>query len=344
MQRRVCRRLAFAVIASCLDAAAPVMADAVSDFYQGKTVNVLIGYAPGGAYDLSARVLARHMGRHIPGAPTMLPKNMPGAGSLLVANYLYSIAPKDGTEFGIFGRTVPIDPLLGTQGTQFDALRFTWLGSISNEVSTCVAWHTARVKSATDLLSHELTVGAAGAASPSAVFPNLFNSVLGTRFKVINGYPSSAQSLTAMEQGELGGFCAWGWVPMQAIKGDWLRDGKFTVLFQIGLHKHPDHMDVPLVLELAKTPEQRQVLEFVVAPQTFARPFAAPPGLPADRAAALRAAFDATVRDPVFVAEAEKLKLEPELVTAAEIESLLKALYATPAPVVARARAAFQSQ
>jgi tripartite-type tricarboxylate transporter receptor subunit TctC len=335
----------FAALFTALAAAAsagPSLADPVADFYRGKTVSVFIGFGPGGGYDLSARVLARHMGRHIPGQPTLVPKNMPAAGSLQLANYLYNVAPRDGTEFGIFGRTLPIDPLIGTQGIQFDPLKFTWLGSTSNEVSTCVAWHTAPVKTAADVFRHELHVGAAGAASPSGVFPHVFNAVLGTKFKVITGYPGSANILTALEAGELTGFCAWGWVPMSATKPDWIRDKKFNVLFQIGLRKHPEHPDVPLILDFAKTPQDRQVLELVVAPQTFARPFAAPPGVPAERAAALRQAFEATLKDAAFIAEAEKLKLEPELVTAGEIEQILQRIYASPPEIIARARAALQ--
>jgi len=317
-------------------------AQTVADFYRGKTISVQIGYAPGGAYDLSARVLARHMGRHVPGEPIVVARNMPGAGSLKLANYLYTVAPRDGTEFGIFGRTIPIDPLLGAKEAQFDALKFTWLGSTSNEVSTCVSWHMSSVKTAIDLYDKELVVGAAGAASPSAVFPNVFNAVLGTKFKVINGYPSSANSLLAMEAGEVTGFCAWGWVAMRATRPEWIRDKKFNVLFQIGLRRHPDHPEPPLVLDLAKTLEDRQVLEMVVAPQTFARPFAAPPGIPAERTAALRNAFDATVKDPAFIVEATKLQLEPDLVTAGQVEEILRGIYATPATVVARARAALQ--
>ena len=321
----------------------PARAQSVADFYRGKTVSIYIGYGPGGTYDLSARVLARHIGRHIPGEPSIVTRNMPGAGSLKLANYLYNVAPRDGTEFGIFGRTIPIEPLLDGPGAQFDALKLTWLGSTSNEVSNCVAWHTSAVKSANDLFEKELVVGAAGAASPSAVFPTVFNAVLGTRFKVINGYPSSANSLTAMEAGEVAGFCAWGWTAMTVTRPDWIRDKKFNVLFQIALRKHPDHPEAPLVLDLAKTSEDRQVLELVAAPQTFARPFAAPPGLPPERAAALRNAFDATVKDPAFIAEAAKLQLEPDLVTAVQLEEVLRRIYATPPVVVARAKAALHA-
>ena len=327
-------------VLALLMASGDAQGQSVADFYRGKTVNVWIGYGAGGGYDLSARVLARHMGRHIPGEPTLVARNMPGAGSLSLANWLYGVAPREGLDFGIFGRTVPIDPLLGTKGTQFDALKFTWLGSTSNEVSTCVAWHDAPVKKAEDLYERELTVGASGAASPSAVFPYLFNAILGTKIKVINGYTSSATILTALEAGELNGFCAWGWVPMKAMRGDWIRDRKFNVLFQIGLAKHRDHPETPLVLDLAKTQGDRELLEILVAPQVFARPFAAPPGIPADRAQALREAFNRTVRDPAFIEEAERLVLEPELVDAAMLEGVLRKFYAAPQPLLERARAA----
>ncbi len=324
----------------CCLLAGGARAQPVADFYRGKTVNVWIGYGPGGGYDLSARVLARHMGRHIPGEPTLVARNMPGAGSLTLANWLYNIAPTDGLDFGIFGRTVPIDPLLGTKGAQFDALKFTWLGSTSNEVSTCVAWHDAPVQKAQDLFTRELTVGASGAASPSAVFPYLFNSIIGTKIKVINGYTTSATILTALEAGELNGFCAWGWVPMKAMRADWIRDRKFNVLFQIGLAKHKDHPETPLILDFAKTPEDRALLEILVAPQVFARPFAAPPGIPADRAAALREAFNKTVRDPAFIEEAERMVLEPDLVDAAMLEGVLRKIYDAPRPLLERAREA----
>lgn len=324
----------------CCALAGSAWAQPVADFYRGKTVNVWIGYGPGGGYDLSARVLARHMGRHIPGEPTLVARNMPGAGSLTLANWLYNVAPKDGLDFGIFGRTVPIDPLLGTKGAQFDALKFTWLGSTSNEVSTCVAWHDAPVRKAEDLFTRELTVGASGAASPSAVFPYLFNSIIGTKIKVINGYTTSATILTAMEAGELNGFCAWGWVPMKAMRADWIRDRKFNVLFQIGLAKHRDHQETPLILDFAKTPEDRALLEILVAPQVFARPFAAPPGIPADRAAALREAFNKTVRDPAFIEEAERMVLEPDLVDAAMLEGVLRKIYDAPTALLDRAKAA----
>lgn len=333
-------RVTIPVLLGVLCVTAPTSAQTIADFYRGKTVKLYIGYEPGGTYDLTGRLVARYIGTHIPGNPTVVPQNMPGAGSLVLANYLYNVAHRDGTEFGIFARTIPIDPLLGSQEAKFDAMKFTWLGSTANEVSTCVSWNTSKVKTAADLLDNELVVGAAGPASPSAVFPNVFNAVLKTKFKVINGYPSSAASLLAMEKGETEGYCVWGWTSMEATQPGWVKEKKFNTLFQIGVRKAANHPETPLVLDLAKTQEDRQVLDLIVGVQGIARPFAAPPGLPDERATALRKAFDETVRDPAFIAEANKLKLEPELVTASEVEALLTRLYATPPTVVARAKAA----
>ena len=317
-------------------------ADPISDFYKGKQVTIIIALPPGGGYDLNARALARHMGRLIPGEPAMVTKNMPGAASIRGANYIYNVAPKDGTEFAIFTRTVPLDPLLGNSDAQFDARKFNWLGSTSNEVSTCVAWHTAPVKKFADLLTTELIVSASGAGSPSIVYPKVLNAALGTKFKVINGYPGSAEGVMAMERGEAQGNCAWGWVPMIATKGDWLRDGKLNVIVQTGMKSYAGHSDVPLALDLARTEEERELMELVFVPQTFARPFAAPPGVPKDRVAALRKAFADTTHDAQFLADAEKAQLEIDLVTGEEIDAILARIYKTPKAVIERAKAAME--
>jgi tripartite-type tricarboxylate transporter receptor subunit TctC len=269
---------------------------------------------------------------------------MPGAASIRGANYLYNVAPKDGTEFAIFTRTVPLDPLLGGKSSHFDALKFNWIGSTSNEVSTCVAWHTVPVKTFTDLLKTELVVSASGVGSPSIVYPKVMNAALGTKFKVIAGYPGSADSVLAMERGEAQGNCAWGWVPMIATKGEWLRDGKINVLVQTGMKKDAAHPEVPLALDFAKTEADRQLLELVFAPQTFARPFAAPPGLQKARVATLRRAFADTMHDPEFLADAKKSKLEIDLVPGEEIDAILARIYKTPRPVVERAKAAMEDR
>ena len=314
-------------------------AETVEEFYRGRQIGLYIGFDAGGGYDLTARALAAHMGRHLPGNPTIVPRNMPGAGSLKLATYLYGVAPHDGSEFGIFARTVPLEPLLGKE-RGFDPRRFGWLGSPSNEVSTCVAWHTAPVKTAADLLTTELITGGTGASSPSTVFPNILNAVLGMHIRVINGYGGSTDALLAMERGEVTGNCAWGWVPMKATKGEWLRDGKINVLLQLGMKKAADHPEVPLALDLARNAEDRQLLEIVFAPQIFARPFAAPPGLPPERLAALRRAFAETIADPAFRQDAAREQLEIDFVPPEEIDALLTRLYASPKPLLARAAAA----
>jgi tripartite-type tricarboxylate transporter receptor subunit TctC len=334
--------VAAAFIAAAAGATA-ARADAEADFYEGKQVRVIIGFGNGGTSDIFARTLVRYMGKHLPGRATLVPQNMPGGGGVKSANYLYNVAPKDGTVFGNFSRTVPLEPLLGKKdATQFDALGFTWLGSPSQEVSTCAAWHTTGVKSLDDLTKRQLIIGSTGNAAASTVFPKLFNAELGTKFKIVLGYSNSVTILKAMEQGEVEGFCAWGWVPMLMSHADWLKDKKINVLFQIGLMKHPRHPDVPLVLDMAKTEEAKAVFSLVMAPQTFARPFVAPPGLSEQRTKTLRAAFYGTVRDPAFVADAERQKLEVDLVTGEQTLEILRKLYATPPAIVARAKAAMK--
>ncbi|MDH3239918.1 MAG: hypothetical protein OEO83_04550 [Alphaproteobacteria bacterium] len=316
-------------------------AETEAEFYKGKRIRMNIGFPTGGTSDIFARTLARHMGRHLPAPVTFVPQNQPGAGGLKSANYLYNVAPKDGTVFGNFSRSIPLEPLLGKKKlTKFDALKFTWLGSPSQEISTCAAWHTAPVKTLDDLFKKELIVGSTGQASAATVYPKVFNAVLGTKFKIVLGYTNSVTALAAMEKGEVQGFCAWGWVPMLSRRGHWYKAGKLNVLFQIGLTSHPKHKDVPLILDKAKTEDDRAVLSLVMASQTFSRPFAAPPGLSSTRAKTLTGAFTATVKDPKFIQDAERQGLEVDLLTGDEMLAILRKLYATPKAIVDRTRAA----
>ena len=341
MNGKMTSRLCLATLVLAAAASSPARAEGEAEFYQGKQVRIIIGFGNGGTSDIFARTLARYMGKHLPGQASFIPQNMPGGGGIKSANYLYNVAPKDGTMFGNFSRTVPLEPLLGkADKTKFDPLKFTWLGSPSQEISTCAAWHTTPVKTFEDLRKHTLIVGSTGSASASTVFPKLFNAELGTKFKLVLGYTTSVTILKAMEQGEVQGFCAWGWVPMMMGHADWYRDKKINVLFQIGLSKHPKHPDIPLVLDMVKDADTRAVLSLVMAPQTFARPFVAPPGMAAARAATLRGAFNGTVRDPAFVADAERQGLEVDLLTGEETLGILRNLYATPKNIVARAKAA----
>jgi tripartite-type tricarboxylate transporter receptor subunit TctC len=312
-------------------------AQSAADFYKGKTVDLYIGYSVGGAYDLYARQLARHLGKHIPGNPTVLPKNMEGAGSLRLANWLYNVAPKDGSAMGIIGRGTGFDPLLGNKAAQFDAPKFTWIGSANNEVSICVAWHTSGVTKFEDLLTKELVVGGTSSSADTDQFPKIVNGVLGTKMKVVTGYPGGNEVGLAMERGEVQGRCGWSWSSVKSTHQKWIDEKRFNILVQLALDKHPDLPDVPLVIDLAKTDEQRQILKLIFARQVMGRPFLAPPGIPADRAAALRKAFSETMTDKEFLADTEKAQMEINPVAGEKLEQLVKEVYATPKEVAEKA-------
>ena len=308
-------------------AAAPAAAQPATDFYKGRTIELYIGYSAGGGYDVYARLLARHMGRHIPGNPNIVPKNMEGAGSLRAVNWLYNIGPKDGTAFATFGRGAPFDPLLGVKAAQFDGTRFSWVGSMNDEVSVCVGWKGSGVTSVADLLTKELVVGGTGPSADTDQFPKVMNGALGTKMKVISGYPGGNDINLAMQRGEVKGRCGWSWSSVIATHGDWYRNKDITVLLQLALHKHADLPDVPLVMDLAKTEEQTKILKLVFVRQALGRPFAAPPGVPADRLAILRKAFMDTMVDKEFLVEADKAQLEITPVAGEEIQRLVKEAY-----------------
>jgi tripartite-type tricarboxylate transporter receptor subunit TctC len=309
----------------------------VGDFYKGRNVDLYIGYSVGGAYDLYARVLARHMGKHIPGNPTVVPKNMEGAGSLRLANWLYNVAPKDGSVFGIIGRGTGFDPLLGNKAAQFDGNKFTWIGSANNEVSVCVAWNTSGVTKFEDLLKTELIVGGTSTSADTDQFPRIVNGVLGTKMKVVTGYPGGNEVGLAMERGEVKGRCGWSWSSVKSTHHKSLDEKKFSILVQLALEKHPELPDVPLVIDLAKTDEQRQILKLIFARQAMGRPFVAPPNIPQDRAAALRNAFMATMQDKEFLADAERMQMEINPVPGDKVQSLVKEIYTAPPEIAQKA-------
>jgi tripartite-type tricarboxylate transporter receptor subunit TctC len=316
--------------------------DAVANFYRGKTITIGVGFTAGGGYDLHARTLARHMGKHIPGNPNIVVKNTPGAAGLVLANQLFNTAPKDGTEIATFDRAIPLEPLVAPDRARFDTLKLNWIGSTDNDVSTCFSWHASPVKTFADVHKRELVVGGTSTGGNAHFYPKVLNAVLGTKFKVVSGYPGSAEVLLAMERGETEGFCSMGFVTLEYTRPDWVRDKKVNQLVQLGLTKNKNHLDVPLALDFAKTETDKQVIEFVVSPNLFARPFTAPPGVPADRVAALRKAFNATLEDPDYLAEAKQRKMQVLLVRGEEIDTVLKRIFSMPRSVMDRVRDAIK--
>jgi tripartite-type tricarboxylate transporter receptor subunit TctC len=324
------------VFVSAFVLATPSHAQSVEEFYTGKTITLSIGFTPAGGYDLYGRLVARHLGKHIPGKPNIIAQNMPGAGSMRAAQHLYSIAPKDGTALATFGRQMGITPLLNP-AAQYDGTKFNWLGSVTNEVSTCVTWNTSPVKDWDGLLKNPVTFAGDGPGADPDVFANLYNNVFNTKIKIIAGYRGTNPMILAMERGEVDGFCGLSWSTVKSRHMDWFKNKTMNVLVQAALQKEVDIPDIPLALDLATTEEQRQVLKVFLYGQEMARPFAAPPGIPPDRRAALIAAFEKMLKDPEFLAEIKKLNVDLNPISADAIDKMLKELYATPKHVLERA-------
>ena len=334
------RRLALGVLmiaGAGLDAGA--VAQPVAEFYRGKSITMLIGYTSGGGYDIYARVLSRHMGRHLPGNPSIVPQNMPGAGSLRLANFLYNAAPWDGTTIGMIGRGLAVEPLIGASATQYDGRKFTWLGSGSDQVSLCVTWHTSPVKSWDDMRVRPFRVAGEGSGSDPDMFAIMLKNLMGVRLRIVSGYPGGAEMNLAMERGEVDGRCGWSWTSIKITHPDWVTEKRINLLLQMALQKSADIPQVPLVMDLATNDRQRQILKLLLSRQQMGWPFLAPPGLPADRAQALRRAFDETMTDPDFLAEAKERQLEVNPMSGAAIDKLVRELYETASDVTGATKA-----
>lgn len=312
-------------------------ADPVADFYHDRTISVVIGYGVGGGFDLYARLLARHMGAHVPGKPTLVPQNMPGAGSLKATNFLYDVAPRDGSTFGAIGRSIPLAPLLGTANAQFDPRRFNWLGSAGKDVLVAVSWHTASVRTLDEARRIELVVGSDAPSSETTQIPKLLNATIGTKFRIITGY-SIPRIALGMERGELGGQIGWSLDSLLTSHSDWIRDKKINLLLQTGFAKDLRLPGVPLAIDYAKSDADRSLLGLIFSMEEMARPYAAPPGVPADRAKALAAAFMETMKDPDYLADAKRSKLDIQPASAEQVATLVAKAYETPPAVIARAR------
>ena len=318
--------------------------DAVAAFYKDKTVRLVIGSAAGSGYDIGGRLVAKYLSNYIPGHPPIIIQNQPGAASATMTSALYNTAPRDGTVLGAAINGMPTMPLLEPGGARFDPTKLIWLGSVNREVQVTYVWHTAPVLKLADLFDKELIVGATAPGTTQVDFPVVARDILGLKFKVISGYEGTAQIHKAMEAGEVHGVGSTAYASLRTMAQNWLDDGKVKVIAQWGLRRHKLLPDTPAIYDLAKTDADRAALKLMMARLEYGRPFFAPPGVPADRAAALVHAFDQAMADRAFIAEADKLNLEVEPVSGAEVGKLVVDVNATPPDVVARVRAALMGR
>jgi tripartite-type tricarboxylate transporter receptor subunit TctC len=315
----------------------PGLADPVADFYRGRTIEIDVGTGVGGGYDANARLVARHLERLLPGKPTIIVNNLPGGGGIRAANALFNKSPRDGSVLGTFSNAMITEPLLGGGQALFDPAKFTWIGSASREDGLCLATRSSGVASWSNLLQKEVIVGTAAPGTTTYMYPVMLRNLFGARFKLVSGYPDGGQIALAIEREEVQAICQT-YSSLKIGHPSWLRDQIVQPLIALGFGRIPDLPDVLSVMDLAKTDEQRQVLKVVLAPTLGGRPFVAPPGVPADRVAALRETFDAMTKDPVFLAEALRLQMDVQPATGGEIEALVKDIYALPKSVIATTR------
>jgi tripartite-type tricarboxylate transporter receptor subunit TctC len=332
-----CSIVSVALVAAMMCRPAVAHAQTVEDFYKSHPITMLVGSGAGGGYDTYARAFARYWTNHIPGHPNIIPKNMPAAAGLAAASTLFNSAERDGSVVGAFTNGAPMDPLFGNPGAHYDARQFNWLGSIGKLENVCATWHTSPVKTIAEARARQVIVAAAGATSNTAIVPKMLNALIGTKFKVIAGYDPGSGLTLAVESGEAEGICGLSWSTMKASRPHWIKDHLLNVIVQMGLAKLHDLPDVPSALDLVENPDNRKVMELILIRQEAGRPFAAPPDTPADRVAALRDAFQETLKDPEFIAEAEKTQLEIEPLSGQEIDKLLAKAYGAPKAIVERA-------
>jgi tripartite-type tricarboxylate transporter receptor subunit TctC len=337
---RVSGPLVGAVLAALLIAAGsagPAAAQkSVEDFYKGKQINLVIGYSPGGGYDLYARTVAHFLSKHIPGNPSIIPRNMPGAGSLTAAKWVYSVAPKDGTVLATADQALATAQAMGDKSITIDTSKLIYIGNPNADNNTTVTWYTSPVKTIEDAKKTEVALGSTGDKSTSTQYPKAMNAVLGTKFKLVLGYPGGNDINLAMERGEVAGRGSNAWASWKATRAQWLKEKKLNFLVQIGLKKAPDLPDVPLLLDLATNDQDRRLLKLLSASTMIGRPLFTTPGVPEERVKALRSAFDATMKDPEFLAAAKKQKMDINPVSGEELQTIVADIIATPKPIGAR--------
>ena len=309
-------------------------ADAVADFYKGKDLRMVVSTTAGTGYDTYARAVARHLPRHMPGSPTIVVQNMPGAGGITAANYIYSVAPPDGTAFGMIQNTVPFEPLFENASARFDPMKMNWLGTPATEVGLYIVYRTSKVKTLRDAQMHETIAGTTGTASTPAFYGRLFNEILRTKTMLIGGYPGQLELLLSMEQGETNAMTSPFWSSLKVQRPTWYSQKIVSIIFQYGGAPHPELKDVPFAMDLVENTNDKILLTAASAPLGFGRPYAAPPAVPADRIAALRAAFAATFKDPQFLADCKKQGVEcDDSRTGAQLDAQIREAYAIPAEI-----------
>ncbi len=340
---RILAVLSAGVIAAA--ATSPALAETPAEFFKGKTVSVYVGLSPGGGYDLNARLVAKYLGRYIPGQPTVIVKNMPGAGGLVMTNYVANVPPKDGLHIGAPQRGVPFEPLLGdASNAKFDPRTLEWIGSANADTSVAVATRKSGVNSWQDLKKRELIVAGTGVGTESVTVPYILRNVLGFKFKVIAGYPGGSEMNLAMQRDEVGGRATFSWTSLKPYLKEWVESGDMTILFQMGLRKHPDIPNVPLVTDLAENDDQKKILELQFTAFELGRPYFVAEGVPADRVDALRRAFDQTMKDKELLADAEKQQLEINPITGEEMHKIFVRVFQTPKKLVDQLAEATKSQ
>src|SRR5262245_24010993 len=337
------RKALFALAALLLSGAPTLAQEDVAAFFKGKTLRLIVGIGVGSGYDINARLLARHMAAHIPGQPTIIVQNQPGAGSLTMTNALYNTGPYDGTVMGASFNGMPTTPLLQPVGVRFDPVKLNWLGSTNRETQAMYVWHTAPAQKLDDAKAKETIMGAQAPGSTQFDYPVLANQLFGFKFKVVTGYESTPKIHLAMEGGEVHGTIA-NWSTLKAINTNWITEKKIRILAQWALKKNPELADVPLFLDRAQGDAERAALRLMLARLEYGRPFFLPPNVPAPRLEALRRAFDATMKDPAYLAEADKLKIEVDPLSGEEVTALVEQVSRTPADTVARVRAAMENK
>jgi tripartite-type tricarboxylate transporter receptor subunit TctC len=316
------------------------LADPVSDFYTGKTISLIISAGPGGGYDTNARLVARHLGKHIPGNPLIVPKNMPGGGHLVAANYMYGVAPKDGTMLATLLPAFVTYQVLDGKQAEYDAAKFNWIGASDVDNLNLYTWHTAGIKSIDDVKKKEVLMGATGSGSYTSLFPTLLNNLIGTKFKIVSGYKSTNEIHIAMERGEVQGRAGNLFSSLLSQNADWLRDKKIDIIMQVGSKRDPNFKDIPLMTELTSDPEIKRILTIYSGDVALGRSFITTPGVPTDRVAALRKAFDETMKDPEFLADAKNINMEVKPAGYAELMATTMEILSTPPELIEKAKKA----